>query len=97
MGVFVDPVSLAVGGGLVLVGWLAGRISRKTAADPNKPICACDHPVSMHREEGGCAAEIKRPHSHKGFEWVKCPCLRYVGPLPLDQYWAPPIASGDGA
>lgn len=91
-----DPITLAVGGGLALGGWLAGRFGRGSqsgnhTAPGTATVCSCGHGYGSH--DGPCRAEIERPHYHSyggrsGYEWVPCPCQAYDGPEPLPRVWA---------
>lgn len=99
-----DPITLAVGGGLVLVGWVGGRIGRRPAltnSDAPEPTCGCEHSLALHNPyTSECHGQIRRPHYEPngapcGKEWVDCDCRRYVGPEPVEQFYAsrqlPPI------
>ncbi|WP_280452880.1 hypothetical protein [Nocardia cyriacigeorgica] len=90
----LDPLSLAVGGGLVLVGWAAGRFAQRRPRRQKqiRPRCGCGHDLALHdRSSGRCHAEISRRGMHGMREWVSCNCQRYTGPTPLEDVFAPPI------
>jgi hypothetical protein len=88
VGLTVDPISLAVGGCLILVGYLLGRIGRRPrpvrAADPT--ICAgCEHGLTFRNPEtGACQQQVKQASEfdEDGFavdyRWVQCECRNHV-------------------
>jgi hypothetical protein len=92
----MDPLSLAVGALLVIVGFAAGRLSRRRPG-PALPqaVCACGHPLSQHDPESAtCHAEVARDAYTKrgrwaGHTWVACSCRQYIGPRPIDEVFAP--------
>jgi hypothetical protein len=90
-----DPISVVAGAAAVLVGWLAGRVSRQPQAPKQAgALCSCDHGYGTHENGGQCHAQVERPHywgngSRNGYEWVPCPCLSYDGPEPLPRVWTP--------
>ncbi|KZM73198.1 hypothetical protein IU500_21155 [Nocardia terpenica] len=87
-----DPISLAVGAGLVGAGWVFGRMSRRNrvaAVEKSPAPCGCGHDLAVHdRESGVCHAEFSRKANGMR-EWVRCPCHRYTGPTPLDEFFTP--------
>ncbi|MFI5776706.1 hypothetical protein [Nocardia sp. NPDC051570] len=90
-----DPISLAVGAGLVGIGWASGRFGRRTTrrsqVELQPPLCGCGHDLALHdRAEGVCHAEIVRKDRVGLREWVRCNCRRYTGPTPLEDLLAPP-------
>ncbi|RDI67966.1 hypothetical protein [Nocardia pseudobrasiliensis] len=90
-----DPISLAVGGGLVGAGWVIGRLGRRPARQAlpelQPPICGCGHDLALHdRADGRCHAEINRKGPVGLREWVRCNCRRYTGPTPLEDLLTPP-------
>lgn len=93
-----DPITLGVGGALLAVGWLAGRLTgvRTVRSDMPRATCGCDHDLSLHDPETKkCHAEIARQvHDDYGYwvsyEWVPCPCRQYIGPKPIEEVFAPP-------
>jgi hypothetical protein len=90
----MDPLSLAVGAGILAVGFLAGRIGRRTGRRPpeESPICGCTHHRSMHDPESGeCRGEIRRGNWFDGVHYVGCTCQRYGGPVPIETLWTPPV------
>ncbi|GAA2777309.1 hypothetical protein [Crossiella cryophila] len=94
----MDPVTLAVGGGLLLLGYLGGLLSRRKRA-PEPPLtadCGCGHSLAMHDPTAGtCHAELPRPKSYNdageyvGTTYAQCPCRQYVGPRPIEEFLAP--------
>lgn len=99
----MDPLSLAVGTAITLVGAAVGRWSRSlpqaTEQEP-KLMCSCGHGLGSH-DEMGCRAEVPRAdrwdYYRDATHWayVPCPCSRYDGrepPLPLREVmtWQPP-------
>ncbi|NEW38702.1 hypothetical protein GV794_28035 [Nocardia cyriacigeorgica] len=90
----MDPLSLAVGGGLVVAGWVVGRFAQRRPRQGKqlRPRCGCGHDLALHdRDTGKCHAEISRRGMHGMREWVNCNCRRYTGPTPLEEVFAPPI------
>jgi hypothetical protein len=93
----VEPVSLLVGGLLLAVGFVAGRLGRRRPAPPPPvtPLCGCGHALSQHdRETSTCYAELRRDTFDRrgrwaGHTWVPCTCRQYVGPRPIDEVFAP--------
>ena len=92
----MDPLSLVVGGLLVAVGFVAGRLARRRQG-PAIPqaVCACGHPLSQHDPESTtCYAEVARDTYTKrgrwaGHTWVACSCRQNIGPRPIDEVFAP--------
>ncbi|MGY1839105.1 MULTISPECIES: hypothetical protein [unclassified Modestobacter] len=93
----MEPVSLLVGGALLAVGFVAGRLGRRRNVGPALPqaVCGCGHPLSQHDpEQGICHSEVARDAYTKrgkwaGHTWVSCSCRQYVGPRPIDEVFAP--------
>lgn len=88
----MEPITLAVGGALVLVGFVGGRITRpKTALAALTYDCTgCLHAFSMHDPKTGeCNAAEKSAlwstsGKHLGYHPAPCACLNYTGDRPLD-------------
>lgn len=88
-----DPLSLLVGAGMLVGGFLCGRF-RRPAARPPAPrpeTCACGHALAYHdRATGACAERVKQESAWDSYgdaveyEYVPCACRRYVGPLPVE-------------
>lgn len=96
----IDPVSVIVVAVTFVAGWLVGRHGRlHKAAAPVRPICECGHHFGDHEGPGHCNAEVVQatwiPSSGYRDLWVPCACLKYTGPVPLDQFWTPPLASSE--
>jgi hypothetical protein len=96
-------VALAGGGGVAVGAALGsawtrvrlGGTSVSTAA--TKPICGCSHSRGMHLEgKGECQG--RRKLSANGIaEWLKCGCSMYDGPVPITEYYSPPmLPPGEG-
>jgi hypothetical protein len=93
----MDPISLLVGGALLAVGFLAGRLGRRTPspAPAKTPVCGCGHTLSQHdTETSTCYAELRRDTFDKrgrwaGHSWVPCTCRQYIGPRPIDEVFLP--------
>jgi hypothetical protein len=104
----IDPISLAVGAGLLAAGALLGRLTKRGGNKPDQsepksePICGCGHSLAKHeRDTERCRGEDGRDRYNDrghwmGHEWVPCTCQRYVGPQPVESLWLPPITNGDG-
>lgn len=89
----LDPLSLAVGAGLLGAGFLGGRFRRPRARPPTPQpeTCACGHALAYHdRQTGACAKRVKQESDWDAYggpveyEYVECACRRYVGPLPVE-------------
>lgn len=101
----MDPVTLLVGAGILLAGVLIGEVHGRIAArrqrpdPPPQPICGCTHHRSMHDNggEGECMAAVaeraKRSETgvYLGMQPVGCACQQYVGPVPIETLWQPPV------
>lgn len=76
----------------------ADRLRRERGPEP---ICGCGCHYAFHDPATGhCHAQHRRPNKWDtlgdpvGWKDVPCTCRRYVGPQPLDSFYAPEI-SGD--
>ncbi|WP_433492115.1 hypothetical protein [Nocardia grenadensis] len=91
----MDPLSFAVGAGLIAIGWIGGRFgSRRRTGSKNAVTARCGHghDLAMHdRETGKCHAQLRRKDIHELRVWVGCNCRRYTGPKPLEEVFSPPI------
>ena len=93
----MEPISLLVGGVLLGVGFVAGRLQRRRPGPPPPvtPICGCGHPLSQHDpKENTCHAEVARDAYNwmgrwAGHTWVACRCRQYIGPRPIDEVFVP--------
>lgn len=80
----MDPISLAIGGGLLAFGYITGRIHRrKTKPETPRAICSCKDAFSFHDPQTG------RCHAVDGWGDT-CKCRHYDGPQPIEQYLATP-------
>lgn len=79
----MDPLSLAVGAVVLLVGAALGRVTRPVRR-PAEPayVCTCRHSLAYHDPTTSrCAREYVKTVNFVQ-EFVSCDCRRYVGPLP---------------
>jgi hypothetical protein len=82
--VFLD---LLAGGGLVAAGYLAGYLTARAIRQRSagQEDCTCGHPVSAH-DQSGCTDQARRESKWDdigvpiGWQYVPCPCVRYVAP-----------------
>jgi hypothetical protein len=89
---------------VLLFGFMAGRMSKRQpkALKSPKPICPCDHAISLHVDGiGKCMADLKRDRYNSigdriGYNYVPCPCQRYMGPELVTSLWSPGIALPPG-
>lgn len=94
----MDPFSAAVGVVIFLVGVVAGRRMRARTPAAQQPVCGCTHNLSMHDPGTGHCHErvrllITPPKGGTSYtEWPQCTCRRYIGPEPLADVWAAPLA-----
>lgn len=99
----IDPISVAIAAAVFVGGWLTGRHARLKRAPRRQPEpwCLCEHQYGAHDPEtGACGTQdTERFQEHPGGMyadvWVTCPCVRYTGPQPIEQYWVPPSADMD--
>jgi hypothetical protein len=94
----MEPVSMLLGGTLVLAGWTLGRINRKKPA-PDLTVCpGCEHSLSFRdKTTGRCLQQIKRASKWdrdgdvRGYEWVTCGCTNHASAeqITLDASWNP--------
>jgi hypothetical protein len=89
----MDPISVVVTAAVFTAGWLLGRHARlKARPKQPKPWCLCEHHYGAHDPETGQCQEKSMERVNHVDTWVACPCVRYVGPQPVEQYWVPPAA-----
>ncbi len=81
----------------VLIGrFLPGRRRHPKPPKPAKPICGCTHGIHTHDPgTGRCNAQVKT-YRHNGITevldgYADCACVRYSGPEPLPEFFAPEI------
>ncbi|WP_067817503.1 hypothetical protein [Nocardia inohanensis] len=88
-----DPISLLTGAALLGGGWALGKYGRRSSKQAAQPaaLCGCGHDLALHdRESGECHTETMRKTGYGIKEWARCPCRRYTGPTPLEEFFAPP-------
>lgn len=78
---------------IFFIGVIIGRFQRprkKQVVPTSQTGCECSHTSSMHEDKiGKCKDSLRRPHytsrgDRNGYEYIKCPCLHYVGPPSLN-------------
>jgi sterol desaturase/sphingolipid hydroxylase (fatty acid hydroxylase superfamily) len=86
----MDPITLIVGGALVVFGHVSGRIGylrRRRRLEEPKPICGCRHHHAYHHPETGeCSAVANTHYANGNFREVLCTCKQYSGPIPIESY-----------
>jgi len=97
----MDPFSLLAGAGIAVVAYLAGRLERRRrprTPEAVEPICSCEHSLAHHdRETRACHGRVKTPvafdkvYGAVDFEMEPCTCRQYIGPQPLETFYAPEI------
>lgn len=99
----MDPISIVVGAGVAVAGFVAGRISRrKTAAKSamsSTPICTCEHGLHDHDPStnechgliDGDPLRYDSFNNPRAYKKIRCTCRQYTGPQRLDDFWTPPI------
>lgn len=89
----IDPVSVIFTLATLATGWILGRHARLRAhPKPLQPICLCGDHYGAHDPETGECQEQDTEFLNGAQEWVRCSCVRYTGPQPVEQYWVPPSA-----
>lgn len=83
---------IAFSASIILMFWLGFMFGKPSNPAKDEYVCSCTHIWNMHTTEGneekdGCQVEIARDKftrygERAGDEYVKCPCLRYVGNIP---------------
>ena len=92
---------------VALIGVLVGRFlpNRRKTPEPVRPVCGCGHHHSYHDlASSECHATV-RGKAIKFNAWaepmawdqIQCSCKQYSGPVPLPEYFAPEVTTGDPA
>lgn len=100
----MDPISIAVGGILMLLGIALGRLGRRQvkAIPPPRPICSCAHGLAFHDQKtGACHGTMEiqlynTVNDYAGKEIRDCTCRQYDGPKPIEQFFAQQMLPPDG-
>jgi hypothetical protein len=84
----------------VIIGILLGRFlpaRRKGPKPPPEPICGCTHHHSYHDPATGeCNSLMRVPSTGSRMSHhAPCTCRVYSGPVPLPEYFASEITTGD--
>ena len=90
----------------VIIGVLLGRFlpnRRKGPKPPPEPVCGCGHHHGFHDPATGECHSLTRGEPVKyntyqepmAYAQVQCPCRTYSGPIPLPEYFAPEVTSGE--
>jgi hypothetical protein len=97
----IDMLSVGIVSAATAIGYVAGSRRRRTGGNDNaKPICLCGEQYGAHDPEtgacqGGEYVSINQGNGRYKDVWVRCPCVRYTGPQPLETYWVSPIADAN--
>ena len=93
----------------VIIGVLLGRFLPNRRKGPKvkavKPVCGCGHHHGFHDPATGeChgtvrgeATEFDDYASRNPVAWaqVQCSCRQYSGPVPMPEYYAPELSTGE--
>ncbi len=92
----------------VIIGILLGRFlpNRRKGPKPLKPVravCGCSHHHGFHDPRTGeCHGQVDgNPVAYypggspSAWKQVQCSCKQYSGPVPMPEYYATELASGD--
>jgi hypothetical protein len=88
-------------GAAIVIGILIGRFlpNRRKGPKPTRPVrpvCGCEHHHSFHDPQTGqCSFTGQEYRGHGKYEELSCTCRRYSGPVPLPEFYAPEVTSGD--
>lgn len=82
--------------GLIIGSRHRARVMRLEQKEQAKR-CPCSHSLGAHKDRGRCQADVERYNDRGGYnEWVRCACTAYSGPLPIEDFYHPPLViSGD--
>jgi hypothetical protein len=96
-----DPITLGVGGVLVIAGWIIGRSARPrpmTPASPLQAMCGCGHGLEQHAPDtrqchgSTLRKKVRTPKGDAiGDQWIDCTCRQYVGPQPIEEMFSWPL------
>jgi hypothetical protein len=94
----MDPISMIIAVVILMTGFVLGRLRRtSTAAKAVEAVCGCKHGLHMHADDGKCHEINLIPYSWdsrygQANRWneVACTCQKYVGPRPIEDYFATP-------
>ncbi len=79
------------------VGSFTGRRRRPKPPKAVKPICGCEHHLSLHDPKSNrCFGYDKRPSSYRdgmtvAWRFDPCTCRQYVGPKPAESFFVDQI------
>jgi len=75
--------------GMFLLGFIVGRVRRTRTGGTSleQKRCSCGHAYSFHNPKGSCQRTVMRNGAA-----ITCECVRYDGPTPLAELYAPEIS-----
>ena len=90
-------VGVAVIIGILLGRFLPNRRKGPKPPEPVLPVCGCGHHHAHHDPKTGkCSNLMKVPSTMSRDSYhTACTCRQYSGPVPLPEYYAPEVTSGD--
>ena len=96
-------VGIAVIIGVLLGRFLPNRRKGLRSAKQPEPICGCDHHHGFHDPKTGechglMDGDPATYYSHgpaASYKQVRCSCRQYSGPVPMPEFYAPEITTGD--
>jgi hypothetical protein len=86
-------VGVAIVIGILLGRFLPNRRKGPRPLAPVEPFCGCDHHRSFHDPQTGQCHGLMDGDPLK----VPCTCRQYSGPVPLPEFYAPEVTSGDSS
>ena len=97
----MSDITLLTGAAVFAAGMVTGRVwpARRRKPKPVQPVCGCDHHYSFHDPQtGACGYGLRHLDGYDRrdnpiYSHTQCPCLKYSGPEPLPEYYAPEIES----